>query len=279
MPYNSLFSVAKDKDHLLFDFTDNQDKKQGLHRYDGRLCDVINSIQEQFQMIWEYDLEIVPPECIIKLLLMNGRLLRSILNYKDTPWGKSIDYPKLIEWFLDVSYCIYNLHPDTLQVLSIFADQLQDDMLYKNVYQKDDSESWVAMDPYFSQKTAYKLTEELWNDDFTFITLWHWGIVPGIDVFFRLQEMTNAAGNIYPIRFSRIKHKDKKPQLWNNDEWEYLSEMIHETTLVIFDEDSSSGNTLKQAKQFFEWEFSWYKRILQVANLWKWDYQTDSFII
>lgn len=279
MSYNSLFSIAKEKDHLLFDFTHNQEQKQALHRYEGRLCDVIESIQEQFQLIWEYGLELVPPELILKLLLMNGRLLRSILDSKDTEMSSHLNYPSLIEWFLDFSFCLYNLHSDTLEVLSSLVEQIDDILLYQDVFQQDDSESWVSMDPYFSQKTAYKLKEELWSGEYTFIALWHGGIIPGIDVFLRLQEQMEESGQIYPIRFSRIKHKDKKPKLWNDYESKYLSESIRWKPLIIFDEDSSSGNTLKQAREFFEWEFSGFDRILQVSNLWKWDYQTTTFIV
>jgi hypothetical protein len=208
---------------------------------------------------------------------MNARILRSILDYKDIE--KDIDYIQLVQWFLDVSTHLYNLDSHTLEILSYFTDTLHDTILSQQVVQIDDSESWVAMDPYFSKRTAHKLQQELWREDYVFITLWHGGIVPGIDVFLRLQQSTEEKGDIYPLRFSRIKHKDKTPQLWNNAEAEYISNIIQWRTIVIFDEDSSSGNTLKQARSFFESDFSGYNRILQVSNLWKWDYETDSFII
>jgi len=208
---------------------------------------------------------------------MNGRLLRAILDYKDIT--EDMDYVELVEWFLDVSIHLYNIDANTLENLSSFVEKIDDILLKQDVFQKDDSESWISMDPYFSNKTAHKLTQELWHDDYIFITLWHGWIVLGIDVYLRLQESTPKSWYIYPIRFSRIKHKDKTPKIGNIAELEYISKIIDGKTIIIFDEDSSSGNTLKQAREFFEWNFSIHHRILQVSNLWKWDYETDSFII
>jgi len=277
LSYNSPFSIIKEKDHRTFDFTHNQEIKQELHRYDGSLYQVIDSIQEQYGLIWNYDLELLPPEPILELLLMNGRILRAILDYKDVE--KDMDYVEIVEKFIDMSFKLYNLDSNTLEILSCFVDRINDTILSQPVFQQDDSESWVAMDPYFSAKTMDKLRWELWWEDYVFITLWHGGIVPGIDVFLRLQEVSDGKWKLYPIRFSRIKHKDKTPQLSNKQEWDYVSDILQSKTLIIFDEDSSSGQTLQQAKKFFEDNFSGYKKILQVANLWKWDYQTDSFVI
>jgi len=278
MVYNSLFDSAKIKDGQIFDFTDQLQLKQELHRYDGRLWDVIDSLVWRLFLILSNWIETASSEELVKLILMNGRLIRGILDYKESKLWDERNYQDIIQKVIDISYNIYQLHTDAITQLSKLSEEIEY-MKLEQVTQLDDSESWAAMDPYFSKRTVERLFDEIWREDYVFVTLWHWGIVPGIDVFLRLKEKTEGLSTLYPIRFSRTKHKDKRPMLRFNDEKDFFYDLIQWKIVVLFDEDSSSWNTLKFAREYFESDLPGYNRMLQVSNLWKWDYQTDTFVI
>jgi hypothetical protein len=110
-----------------------------------------------------------------------------------------------------------------------------------------DQRTSSAMDPSYCKSSAESLTQV--DDDILFIALGNGGIAPGLDVFLRFLE-NGSDSNFYPVRFSMEKQGDLVPQL-TDCEIRYLRDLIQGKSLVIFDEDTSSGQTLDDAHTFF----------------------------
>jgi len=76
-------------------------------------------------------------------------------------------------------------------------------------------------------------------------------IAEGMDVYLRLCDKVKSDNSVFhAVRYSRSKHKDSIPQV-NDLEFTYLEKQLPHRQLVIFDEDSYSGDTLRYALQFF----------------------------
>lgn len=82
------------------------------------------------------------------------------------------------------------------------------------------------------------------------IALAHGGIAAGMDVFLGYCDLTASDSLLYAVRFSTQKLLDQEPQL-SAREHSVLIRMREQRQIVIFDEDSASGTTLRKARAYF----------------------------
>lgn len=79
------------------------------------------------------------------------------------------------------------------------------------------------------------------------VALGHGGTIAAADTF---QAFNGGDNQFFPVRFSRMKHKDKRPVV-GKLEAESLRELAVDRSVVLFDEDRSSGRTMRQATDHF----------------------------
>lgn len=182
------------------------------------------------------------------------RIMRAIIDYKaKNPRDENIDW--LIAFSTELALKVYGNAEDTLGYYDRFVNLLhqpeQQNLLAGVVSQKADAISWEAYDPTYSQATAERMNMDMQackSKDVLFITLAHGGIPAGLDVFLRYMELSDSQQSVfYPVRYSRVKHKDALPQI-EDHELKILSQLAQDRQVVIFDEDKSTGTTLGKAE-------------------------------
>lgn len=103
--------------------------------------------------------------------------------------------------------------------------------------------------PERSRKISKKIQEKFKGEDILFLALGNGGTNPGLEIFtIYEQETGNKNSQFYPIRFSRVKKEDKEPRLTKNDK-QYLKD-LNPTRIILFDEDTSTGDTIVFAKDY-----------------------------
>lgn len=119
------------------------------------------------------------------------------------------------------------------------------------VTQVSDAVTWEATDPARGQRCAEKLRDKCGYNKVLFIAQGQGGAAAGMDVYLRYQAMTfKPDSRFYVSRLSLYKVKDEAPQL-NPRELDMLAKQAKGRSIVIFDEDVSSGNTMRTATTFF----------------------------
>ncbi|MBI4151464.1 hypothetical protein HY496_00710 [Candidatus Woesearchaeota archaeon] len=142
---------------------------------------------------------------------------------------------------------------DTLRDLrTTISGQGFETLLERIVYQQYDPVTWNAGNPLYSQETAMDLRRRTGGEPIVFIALGHGGVAAGMDVFLRYCDVAlNDQSKFYVVRFSRTKSNDFSPQV-SPTEWKHIQELSQGRKFVVFDEDVSSGETINQARKFFE---------------------------
>lgn len=189
-------------------------------------------------------------ETELQKVLHPSRIIRAIIDYK-------IQHQSRVENLLDnaiqiglQTYAGENTAP-LISRLRAEIETWDDSLLSTTVRQKEDLATWDACQPKYSQETATALAAKT-QKDLLFIALAHGGVAPGMDVYLRYCEQVNSQNSyFYPVRFSLEKSKDSTPQL-SSQEKRMLREQVSGKDIVIFDEDSYSGTTLKTARNFFQ---------------------------
>jgi len=120
-----------------------------------------------------------------------------------------------------------------------------------------------ATDPRLTKQALEKLVIKTERRPILIIAIAHGGLIAGMDLFLRYMDI-NPESVFYPIRFSNRKYKDKEPRI-ESTEKTALSIEAKSRDIVIFDEDVSSGTTLKKTGIFFEGLFG--KKPILAANL------------
>ncbi|MBI1968604.1 hypothetical protein HYS49_01720 [Candidatus Woesearchaeota archaeon] len=119
-----------------------------------------------------------------------------------------------------------------------------------SISQRHDSTTWDASAPHLSQASALRLARETGNDDVLFIALGHGGVAAGMDVYLRAAKKKRKKSIFYVVRFSTDKHSDYFPRVSVREE-KFLREAAERRIPVLFDEDVSTGETMKKAYEFF----------------------------
>lgn len=89
----------------------------------------------------------------------------------------------------------------------------------------------------------------------------------GMDVYLRYSDLSKSKNSsFYVVRNSHRKYKDNIPQLIPT-EIEYLQSLSDVRSIVIFDEDISSGTTMGNAHRYFKDIFPDKYRLITLANI------------
>lgn len=265
---STLLDIACQKDNLIFDFTQNKDLKCSLQSFTWTVWDALDSTVWGFYRIMNVWVTEIDVNTILRTLLSSWRIFRGISQMKSTEsrcWNYTNDYFWLLERYTQIWLDVTNLSGWFLDAITNYATQLWS-ILDIEVSQKHDAESWIAMNPYYSRHSVDKINHNLWRDDYVFIALGNWWIVPWFDVYTKLKKLTGERGLFYPVRFSRMKSKDRFPSL-TPDEIEKLWELTIWKQIVVFDEDSSSWNTLSTAEDFLNAQFISNKGVIKRSNI------------
>lgn len=119
----------------------------------------------------------------------------------------------------------------------------------KDAYLWIDSRTLTATNPTLSRKAAERLQVRSHQNPYM-IPLGNGGFTAGILTALEYQRMTGRELPIYPIRFSRNKNYDYEP-FATNEELTHLATTAQDHTIVVFDEDTTSGQTIREAVIYF----------------------------
>jgi len=100
-----------------------------------------------------------------------------------------------------------------------------------------------------SSSNADRLNEML-DEPMLMVPLCHGGLVPGLQTFlYHGRHRQDSA--LYPVRFSRAKHHDRRPFLVD-EELDHLRDLSQDRTVVVYDDDSYTGETVGRMVSFFK---------------------------
>ncbi len=193
--------------------------------------------------------ELVAPVSHAHAILTASRLLRASIDEKIRSKGKTLDFDEIgvmSGLFLTLLTSQGNMRR------GVFANNSSFGLLRDNrtVKQQHDSTTRDAM----AIDKIDKATETLHNitaDDerILLLTLCHGGLISGGAVYALDQQQNPRPGSFfYPIRFSRAKHRDKAPRLTDKEK-RAIERYARDRQVVIFDEDISTGRTMKNAQE------------------------------
>lgn len=137
----------------------------------------------------------------------------------------------------------------------------------QEVSQVEDVVTWWGSNPDYSDRTARKMLHRCGYQDVLLIALGQGGVASGMDVFLRYKALAYAKDSIfYTARLSMHKVHDEIPQL-EDSELDFLKAAARGRSIVLFDEDSSSGETMRKAVEFFDTKFDGRKAITMVNSV------------
>lgn len=231
------------------------------HSFKGTLDDMLYRLKQTYT----YDL----PDNAFVRAVSPGWIIRRLVDYK-------IDHPEhdymesLIIQSIVLASTIYKNYQETPSLIGQFEQELtrigNDDLLTSNVVIPADPITKNATDWVFSKRTAKELVNSIEELDVLFIALGNGGIAAGLDVFLMVTRQIRSEHSVfYPMRFSRRKLKDITPHL-SQVEALMLQSLPH-SQVILFDEDRSTGLTLKKAKTFLDQLFEGKKEIITVSNM------------
>jgi hypothetical protein len=187
-----------------------------------------------------------------RMALHPPRLVRAMIDYKiANPVDQHGEH--YVDAALDLALAMYRDPQEAANQLELFRDKLSGvkGILDVPVQQPDDAATWDATDPDKSFQTAQKLKFQVEHLEILLIALGHGGVAAGMDVFLYYSAITGSTDSrFYAVRFSRAKHGDVKPQI-SDRETDLLREMATGRQIVVFDEDTVSGDTLEIAADTF----------------------------
>ncbi len=231
--------------------------------YTGTLRDVVQELEQAYADPTSKN--------ILQRALHPSRIIRAVLDYKI---GKPfLTQPEdLMIKACNTALALYQKQADAQKELTAFETWVSNypGLLDQPISQEIDIITQEASEPNRNKTTASRL-----NFDPTpvlFIALGHGGLAAGLDVFTRYCELRTKNDDeqgepqFYAIRFSRIKKGDSSPQL-DESEKKYLRELAKGRQVVLFDEDSSTGETLIAARSYLECQITYGKPIRTYTNL------------
>ena len=199
-----------------------------------------------------------------------SRIITAVIDYK----VKHPDVPEtetLLPEAIDVALGIYSNPINSAEVVAKLKDRIRslnlDDLLTSPLRQSIDRVTWRALDPFKSENTVQRLIPQTRYDNLLFIALAHGGVAVGMDVYLRYCNAFKSKDSaFYVVRLSTQKLKDKEPRL-SAPEIDYLKELAKGRRVVVFDEDISSGTTLKIARDYFSTKVFPSQKVMMFTNL------------
>ncbi len=206
------------------------------------------------------------------------RILRVVMDTLSTQSQQSCPSDSLLQTVYDMSrllalriYAEHDSHPSELRTaVSDYRHFLLDHHLLEQLYitEPSDTSTLLSSNPALTSASIDRLVQNSSSHDILFVPFGHGAYLAGIDGFLRYCEATESSQSIfYPIRFSSAKMKEQNPQLasFQRDE---LCKQADGKTVVLFDTDVVTGDTLIGASHFFEAEnfFSSAKSTVCLVN-------------
>lgn len=190
-----------------------------------------------------------------------SRILRGALEYKIA--RKPKDAPQFIQQVASIVHANY-ITDNYFLLTSMLAAHPK--LAEQPVLQPFDQTTWDASTQNRCEKTAEILVDtEQREKDICFIPLGHGSLASALEIYSHFVEKTNSHSFMYPIRYSRLKKRDVKPQL-EDSEVAYLQEALQHVTPVIYDEDITSGKTTAEAFLHFRNTFLPNKPVIVLSN-------------
>lgn len=233
----------------LFDTVNYTDIRKSTDLY-GSVIQVLTQL--------EYSLGNNTPDALATQVLHPARITRAVLNHKEQLTAREKDTKgtvEVVQAAAKLGLNTYRQSSEASQSLTTFADTATriwgKGFLDIHIQQEFDEITWEATTPERSKNTAERLADRHMGN-VLFIALGHGGVSAGMDVFLRYCERVGSSdSDFYPVRFSRLKMADTTPRL-TQEELQHLRILAQDRSVVVFDEDASSGDTLNTAERFFE---------------------------
>lgn len=240
MTYHSPFEPLRDDYRL---------EGWGQMRYQGSLDDVLSKLEALSEKPgWKIedhaDLALHPP-----------RVIRAVVDYKIA--NPELQLEDAVREAITFALQIYQKPKETparTQAFREYAQKITDGitpLLSTRVSQQYDTVTWDVCSPELSEAAAGELARKIENADILFIALGHGGVAAGMDVYLHTVEKQKDRNSLfYVVRFSTSKCGDDSPRV-SHRETEYLREMARGKTIVLFDEDVNTADTMKKAYEYF----------------------------
>lgn len=162
----------------------------------------------------------------------------------------------------DVALSFYAGNPDVDKIAALQSQMLEathGGAAEVNI-KIDDTTSWATKLKY--TEAATKRILEATSGPILQIAICHGGLVAAMQSHLLLRD-ARPDSVLYPVRFSRAKMKDARPLLTPR-EVDYLVEQADGREVVVHDDDSATGATLRHSKKFFETQFG--KQVTVTVN-------------
>lgn len=184
-----------------------------------------------------------------------ARVLRGVIDLKiDRPdlfeGDKVFDYLKNMTGLTRDIYEGLQL-PDTVAKIKESIMEVEG-LVEASANQDFDPKTLIASHPDLSQRQAEILAKTKSDTSLFMIVLAHGGVPTGIHTFMRYQELSgDEEAEVYPVRLSASEGKESQDDSTRltNEERERIAEISKGKRVVVFDEDISSGRTLRMATE------------------------------
>lgn len=238
----------------LFDEVTTEDLKK-QYEYKGTVSDILEDLKHKLE----------PSQ----LIFHPARLIKGLIDYK-------IQYPQkvvvndIIRYVIEFAKEIYSIRAVQLfKVTSLKLMLMQNnlsDFLTFEVTQEKDPAACLSLVGKLSQQTADQIFSSTNGTDILLIPMAHGATPAGIDILLRYSILTQSnTSMVYPCRFSVHKQKDPRPHL-SPYEISYLIRESRARTIVVFEENVVTGETLKAATHYLQ-ETVFSKPVISVTNL------------
>ena len=260
MPKSELPSVVDKTDYRYASPFDQlpQDFPTSLQNFSGNASSVLSGLKG---LLDNPDTE----ESKIKRVFLPPRLVWAAANYKIR-----MGMPESEKFMLEAIKLAMAFYEGSATTSSVdkFTDRVENeipDFQDQEVSQVEDSVTWWGSSPHYSDRTARKMLHKCGYGDVLLIALGQGGVAAGMDVFLRYRALSFTRNSVfYTARLSMHKVHDEAPQL-EDSEIDFLKEAAKGKNIVLFDEDTSSGETMRKAVEFFGTKFEG-RRVIEIVN-------------
>jgi hypothetical protein len=134
------------------------------------------------------------------------------------------------------------------------------------VQQENDDYTWAASRARHALDAAARLEEHIEGQPALIIPLCHGGLLAGIQTALCYKrELTSSDTLLYPVRLSRRKQQDRTPHV-TAAEMEWLRAEAKDRDVIIFDEDTATGESVARAVGTFAQRLPEAKRVIGIAG-------------
>jgi hypothetical protein len=192
------------------------------------------------------------------LAFQSPRIVRALVDYKNNnPNDKTL--LRLLKDGIEISLKIYEQYEDPKikdELLKLKKEIIKlghANLLKTRIHQYHDFINLIASKPELSQKAAEKLNKIVGEEKAIMLVIGHGAINTGMDVFWRYKDLSGKNNLLFHVvRFSRTefkKYEDKVPQL-TPDEIKYLKKKALGREIIVYDENSYTGKTIKKVVKY-----------------------------